>query len=116
MHIDGGDPSAGACYYWGDSVWVKSTTGYRIMVDATPANPRLDPTNASPGGYNVCTGGEPLGSNMYPSASPPGTWRHAQSAPGGRTHPFGLGLEVRWDDAPSTTLGEATLTFTAIAE
>ncbi len=115
-HVAGGNPSVGACYSWASSVTVASSTGYRIAVSATPANPHLDLVNASPGGYAACTNGEPVGPNMFPSATPAGTWISGQSATTGRSHPFGLGLDVRWDVAPSATLGNSTLTFTAIAQ
>ena len=52
---------------------------------------------------------------MFPGASP-GTWVDGQTATSGRNHPLTLGLDARWADGPDASIGDTTLTFTAIAD
>ena len=109
--VDGSVTSAGACYIWPGSVTVVATTAYDVSVSAAADNPRLDLLTATPTTYAACTGGEVVGAAMFPSAAPAGGWVTGQSATTGRTHSYWLGLDVRWVDDPSTTLGAATVTF-----
>jgi hypothetical protein len=114
-NVDAGSPSAGACYEWPGSATVRSNVNYDVTVSAAAANNRLDLLTANPASYGACTTGEQAATAMYTGATPPGAWVTAQTGTTGRAHAFWLGLDVRWADAPSATLGAATLTLTASA-
>ncbi len=113
VDIDAANPSTGACYSWAGSMTVVSTVAYDVLVEAAAANPRLDLLSADPATYAACTSGEPIAAGMFASANPAGAWLTGRSATTGRSHPYWLGLDVRWADTPASTLGAATLTFTA---
>ena len=115
-NLDGTVPSAGACYEWTGSITVRSTESYNVLVAAAAANTRLDFLTANPASYAACTGGQAVGTAMFPAATPPGAWATNQTATTGRAHAYWLGLDVRWTDPPSATLANATLTLTAVVD
>lgn len=107
-------PSAGACYVWPGSVAVRSSLAYDVTVSAGTANDRVDFLTANPASYAACTGGEPLGTAMFPGATPPSAWATDQSPTTTfRTHPFWLGFDVRWTDPPGAAVATGTLTLEA---
>ena len=114
--VDGSVTSAGTCYAWGGSVTVSSNAAYDLTVEAAAANDQLDFLTAAPAAYAACTGGEAVGTAMFAAATPAGAWVTDQTASASRTHDYWLGLDVRWMDDPSPTLGAATLTFEAIVD
>jgi hypothetical protein len=116
VNLDGSDPSAGACYEWSGAVSISSTLPYDVKVRAPGANPRLDFLVDDPADYAGCTGGQEVGPSMFPGADPAGAWLTGRSATTGRTHSYWLGLDVRWTDDPSATLGDTTLTFVAAVD
>jgi hypothetical protein len=114
VNVDGA--GAGACYVWAGSVSVVSSEQYGVKAVAAASNSRLDFHTANPGSYATCTSGEVVGTAMFPAATPPGSWVIDQTSTTGRTHPFWLGLDVLWTDAPSATLGDASLTIEAAVD
>jgi hypothetical protein len=116
VNLDASDPSAGACYEWSGAISVSSTLPYDVTVRAPGANPRLDFLVDDPADYVACTSGQEVGPSMFPSATPAGAWLTGRSATTGRTHTYWLGLDVRWADDPSATLGDTTLTFVAAVD
>jgi hypothetical protein len=112
VNLDGA--GAGACYVWAGSVTVVSSERYNVTARAAASNTRLDLLTANPATYAACTAGEALGTAMFPAATPAGSWVVDQTSTIGRAHPFWLGLDVRWTDAPSATLGSASLTIEAV--
>ncbi len=114
--VDASDPSQGACYAWPGSVRVTSDGPYHLTVTAAAANARLGFLVADPADYDACASGEAVGPAMFGSASPAGSWVTGQTATPGRGHDFWLGLDVRWEDEPSATLGDATLTLEVVAD
>ena len=101
---------------WSGSVEVESTIKYRIEVTAADTKPRLRFHDTAPGDYTACAAGEPVDGNMFPGASPAGTWVDDQTSTAGRNHPLTLGLDARWADGPDATLGNTTITFTGIPD
>jgi hypothetical protein len=116
VNLDGSDPSAGACYEWTGSISVTSTLPYDVKVRAPSLNPRLDFLAGDPADYAACTSGQDVGPAMFPGSDPAGAWLTGRSATTGRTHTYWLGLDVRWTDEPSATLGDTTLTFVAAVD
>ena len=100
--------AAGACYEWAGSVAVRSNVSYGVTLSAAAANNRLDFLTADPGTYAACTGGTQVSTSTT-------TWATTQGVTSSRSHPFWLGVDVQWTDAPSATLANATLTLTAVA-
>ena len=102
--------AAGSCYDWASTLTVSSNVIYDVEVSSNVTNTNLDFMTADPATYAACTGGTAIiiapGGNFDAFA--------AQAIPATSTvHSYYLGLDVIWLDAPSATLGNATLTITA---
>ena len=108
VNVDPTVPSAGACFEWSGSTVVQSNVSYGVSLSATAANNRLDFLTANPADYAACTGGTQVSTSTT-------TWVTGQAVTSSRTHPFWLGVDVQWTDAPNANLANATLTLTAVA-
>ena len=111
--VDPSDPSSGACYAWAGAVTVRSNRIYTLKVSSSTANPHLTFLVEDPTDFATCAGGQVVGPTMFSGADPAGAWVAGQGRTPGRSHRYWLGLQVLWTDAPSSTLADATLTFTA---
>jgi len=114
-NLDPATTSSGACYEWGGTTVVRSNKTYDLKVTAGAANARLDFLTSNPATFTACTGGQSVGTTMYPGATPVGAWSVANARTAKSTHSFWLGLEVLWTDDPSASVGAATLTLSATA-
>ena len=101
-------PSAGACFEWAGSVAVRSNVGYGVSLSAAANNNRLDFHTSNPANYAACNAGTQVSTATT-------TWVTGQTVTTSRPHPFWLGVDVLWTDAPSATLANASLTLTAAA-
>lgn len=99
----------GACYLWPSTVTISSNIAYDVTVASAAANTRLDFLTALPATYAACTSGTAIPAGSF-------TPFNAQAVTASRAHGYALGLNVAWLDAPSATLGNATLTLEAIAD
>jgi len=111
--VDPSEPSTGACYAWAGAITVRSNRVYTVKVSATTTNPHLTFLAEDPTDFAACARGQVVGPTMFSGADPAGAWVAGQGRTPGRSHRYWLGLEVLWMDAPSSTLADTTLTFTA---
>jgi hypothetical protein len=101
--------AAGACYEWDSSVAVSSNVAYQVGISSAAANADLDFMTADPTDYAACTGGTAIVVGSFVPFD-------AQTVTADRDHDYWLGLDVTWLDGPSSSLGDATLTFEAVAD
>ena len=115
-NVDDATTPTGACYEWGGTTVVRSNKAYDLTVSAGAANSKLDFMTANPADFAECTGGESVGTAMYPApVDPVGAWSTSNAKSAKATHSYWLGLEVLWTDDPSELVGAATLTLSAAA-
>jgi hypothetical protein len=115
-NVDPSETSLGACYEWPGYVRVKSNVVYNVKVSAAASNTHLDFLTADPGSYAACTGGEAVAEAMFTGATPAGAWDTDLAKTAKHDSDYWLGLQVLWTDDPSDTLGNASLTLTAVAD
>lgn len=100
--------AGGTCYDWAGTATVSSNVAYDVEVVGDAANANLDWMGADPATYAACTGGTQVGTVAADLVT-------NQAITSSTDHSFWLGLDVKWSDGVSATLGTATLTFTAVA-
>lgn len=109
VNVDSATPSEGACYEWAGTVTVSSNVAYDVTVLPAASNPNLTLRQSNPASYSACTTGQSITTTLF-------TLVDSHAAGAGNEHDFWLGLDVRWDSAPSSTLGDATLVFAVIQD
>lgn len=103
-----GTVPAGTCYDWAGTVTINSNLSYDVELSSAAANSNLDWMTGDPADYAACTGGTQVAVATADLVT-------AQVITASQAHTFWLGLDVKWSDGVSTTLGNATLTFTGVA-
>lgn len=100
--------AAGSCYDWAGTVTISSNVIYDVEISSAAANDNLDWMTSDPADYTACTGGTQVAVATNDLVT-------AQAITATQAHNFWLGLDVTWSDGVSATLGDATLTFTGVA-